>query len=203
MPANDQTPVQQTPVEQAPAQQSPTPEQTLAILRVLWGVLLVGQLLLIGVAAMVINSNSDSAIKPELTLKLFGLNAGLLVVNVILGTFIRSQIYKRSWRGHVVSPLGYFTGNVVMLALLEMVIFFGILVSILSKSFMPSILPAVLAMMVYGVNYPHGGPMFGKADPDSLNFIKTTPEAVTAADAANTTSAETDTEPDADLTTQK
>ena len=162
----------QPPDEKSLVEPTPTPQQTLAILRVLWGILLVGQLLLIGVAAMVVNSSPASAMNADMTLKLFGLNAGLLVFNVILGTFIRSQIYKRSWRGQVVAPLGYFTGNVVMLALLEMVIFFGILVSILSKSFMPSILPALLAMMVYGVNYPHGGPMFGESDPASLNVSR-------------------------------
>lgn len=156
--------------------QGPTPEQSLAILRVLWGILLAGQLLLVGIAAMVMHNSKAQAMDQDLTFKLFGINAGLLVVNIMLGTFIRSQVYKRSWRGDVVSPLGYFTGNVIVLALLEMVVFFAILISILSKSFWPSMLPAVLAMMVYGVNFPHGGPMFGKRDPDSLNFIKATPE---------------------------
>lgn len=162
--------------------QGPTPEQSLAILRVLWAILLVGQLLLIGIAAMVMHSSKAVAMDQDLTFKLFGFNAGLLVFNIILGTFVRSQIYKRCWRGDVVTPLGYFTANVVLLALLEMVVFFGILISILDKNFWPSLLPSVLAMMVYGVNFPHGGPMFGQADPSSINFVKPTSEAVSQSD---------------------
>lgn len=159
--------------------QGPTAPQTLAILRVLWGVLLLGQLLMIGIAAIVMRDSQSQQLAPDLVNKLFGFNAGLLVFNIILGTYLRSQIYKRCWRGNVISPLGYFTANVIMLALLEMVVFLGILVSILAKSFMPSLLPAILGMMVFAVNYPHGGPMFGNRDPSSLNFIKPTPEVIT------------------------
>lgn len=164
------------------ASNGPSPEQALAVLRVLWGILLVGQLLLIGIAGMVMQNSTAQAMDKDLTFKLFGFNAGLLVFNIMLGTFLRSQIYKRCWRGDVVSPLGYFTANMVMLGLLEMVIFFGILISILDKSFMPSILPSAMAMLVYGVNFPHGGPMFGGRDPASINFTQPSEEAIIASE---------------------
>src|SRR5690606_31951020 len=86
----------------------------------------------------------------------------------------------KCWQGGVITPMGHFTGNVIMFALPEMVVFLGILMAILSKAFWPSIAPAALAMLVYGVNYPHGGPMFGQADPASINVLKPTPEPVAA-----------------------
>lgn len=138
------------------------PARTLAVLRVLWTLLLVGQAILVSVAAIVMRSASKPMLDEDTAWQLFGATSIMLVVNVLLGSYLRNQIYKRHWQGHVVKPAGYFFGNIVMLAMLESVVMLGIVVSMLRLTFWPWLLPGGVALLVYLVNFPHGGPMFAR-----------------------------------------
>jgi hypothetical protein len=138
----------------------PDPRRTLAVLRVLWAMLLVGQLLLGVVGYYFMVHSKGQPISESLTWKLFGLNSALLVFNILLASFLRNQIYKRFWQGNIVAPSGYFIANVLMFGLLESVVILSVIIAILSKAFVPAIAPGVVALAVYLVNFPHGGPLF-------------------------------------------
>jgi len=139
------------------------PSRTLAVLRVIWAILLVGQFLLVGIAAMVMRSANKVLLEEEQAWQLFGCNSAMLVLNILLGSYLRNQIYKRHWQANVVKPTGYFLGNVLMLAMLESVVMLAIVISMLRLNFWPWIGPGAVALLVYLVNFPHGGPMFDPA----------------------------------------
>jgi hypothetical protein len=136
------------------------PARTLAVLRVLWAVLLIGQVVLVAIAAMIMHSATKQLIDEDSAWQVFAVTSVLMVFNILIGSYLRNQIYKRHWQGDIVKPAGYFFGNIVMFALLESVVLLSIVLCMLRLTFWPWMLPGLVTLMVYLVNFPHGGPMF-------------------------------------------
>lgn len=136
--------------------------------RVIWAVLLLGQIIFVGITAWFISNQSNPPADSNVVKMLTILTCVMLVTNTFMGVFIRSQIYKKNWQGQVVTPQGYFSGNLIMLASMEGVVLLGLVVCILAGSFWPAAVPTALAMAIYAVNFPHGGPMHGQAEPPSF-----------------------------------
>ena len=90
-----------------------------------------------------------------------------MVIVIPIGYILRTQIYKRGWRGPVITPGAYLTGNVVLLGICEGSSLFGLVVTFLNGSLWPTIIPSVIAMGVGAINFPNGlamqptGPLVG------------------------------------------
>lgn len=156
----DEQPVMNNDLEQEQDLPAMDPARTLAVLRVLWALLLLGQVVLVIIAAVIMRTAKNQLIDEESAWQVFGVTASMMVINILIGSYLRNQIYKRHWQSDVVKPAGYFFGNIVMLALLESVVMLSIVLCILRLSFWPWMLPGLVTLGVYLVNFPHGGPMF-------------------------------------------
>ncbi len=138
-----------------------SPKQILRTLRTIWLALLLGQIALFIVVAVVITNGGVQigSANDQLVQRLFYLSLAMLLVFVPVGYLLRTTIYKKNWHGDVITPRGYFTGNLLLLALCEGVALFALVVTLLSGTFGLTLLPAVAAMAVQVVNIPTGRPM--------------------------------------------
>lgn len=131
---------------------------TLMILRVIWVVLVVGQVCF---GAVVIFSvlNPHTAGQTQLRGQMMAIATGVLIGAVGLGYFIRNQSYKKHWQGHAVTPAGFFQGNLILLAALEGSSFVTLVFVMTSGQVFPMVLPAVASLAVQCANFPTGAPM--------------------------------------------
>ena len=83
----------------------------------------------------------------------------LLVVAVLVGFFLRNQIYKQHWRGSSVTPAGYVTGNLVFFGIIEGPGVVAAVLLMVGSSLLPTLLPLLISWVILLVNYPTGGPM--------------------------------------------
>ncbi len=148
-----------------PPPQTPTPAQALLTTRILWAALLAGQLVFLAVIAVMMSQGSLKPVEPQLTMTLFAVALGAIILAIPLGYFLRGQIYKKHWRENIVEPRGYVTGNLVLLALCEGPAMLALVACLLSASFWPALLPALLAMGIQILNFPHGQPMLSSFTP--------------------------------------
>jgi len=137
---------------------------TLLIVRIIWLALLVGQ---IGFGAVVyyqvrVGQAGDQV---QLSGQMLAIASGILIGAIGLGYYARNQSYKKHWRGSVVTPAGFFQGNLILLALLEVSSFVTLVFVMVTGQVFPMILPAVASLAVQCVNYPSGLPML-EAPPD-------------------------------------
>ena len=86
--------------------------------------------------------------------------AGLVLVCIPIGYYIRMQLYKRNWQGDIITPKGYFTGNLILLALCEGPALMGLVLVMLAGEFWPWIIPTLVAMGAQIINFPNGRPMY-------------------------------------------
>ncbi len=131
---------------------------TLLILRVIWGVLIMGQ---VSFGAVVIFSmlNPEAAGETQLRGQMLAIAVGVLIGAVGLGYFVRNQSYKKHWQGHAVTPAGFFQGNLILLAALEGSSFLTLVFVMISGQVFPMVLPAVASLAVQCANFPTGAPM--------------------------------------------
>lgn len=153
-----------------------TPSLALRNLRIIWAALLGGQIVFLMVIAVLAAQGTAGTGAPgggggaaSVVVILGFVAAGLLVSGVIIGLFIRNQIYKANWQGDVVTPAGYFQGNLVFLALLEGVAMVGLVAALLAGTLMtPAIIPSVIAMGIQVINFPNGRPMMSPSQTGSF-----------------------------------
>ncbi len=142
---------------------------TLLIVRVIWIALVLTQLGFGSVVvATVLSAGGDASGggaatsgggQSQLSGQMLAIGVGVLIGAVGMGYFIRNQSYKKHWQGHAVTPPGYFQGNLVLLALLEMASFVVLVFVLISGKLFPVVLPAVASLAVQCVNFPVGTPM--------------------------------------------
>ena len=131
---------------------------TLLIVRVIWIMLVLGQVGFGAVVVLTVMSASGSG-QGHLKSQMLAIGAGVLIGAVGLGYFARNQAYKKHWQGHAVTPAGYFQGNLILLALLEMASFLSLVFVMISGELFPVVLPALGSLVVQCVNFPSGAPM--------------------------------------------
>ncbi len=134
---------------------------TLTRLRIIWTALLLGPFLLFGILiiGMAPAAPAAPATDPALISLLHYISIGMAATLLPAGYFIRLQTYKKHWVMNAVTPQGYVTGNLILLAICETIAMFTIIVTHLAGVLMPFILPAVVASMTHLINWPTGGPM--------------------------------------------
>lgn len=137
---------------------SQTPHRTLLVLRLFWAASLVTQVIL---AIILINvfSTDQRLVNPRVGQVLVYIAAAALLVAVPVGYFIRNQIYKAHWREHAISPAGYFTGNLVLLGMMETISVVAIVFAFVDGRALPAMYVAGAAILVQLINFPTGRPM--------------------------------------------
>lgn len=141
---------------------------TLMILRVIWMVLVVGQISF-GAVAILMTMNAETTGQTHLRGQMLAIATGVFIGAVGLGYFVRNQSYKKHWQEHAVTPPGFFQGNLLLFAALEGASFLTIVFVMLSGQVFPMILPAVASLAVQCANFPSGLPM----EPALPDFPKT------------------------------
>lgn len=136
------------------------PKQALLNLRIVWGVLLLGVITFMFVVIIILAGGNGPTPDPQASAIIFIVSLAMLATTVPIGYFVRMQVYKRSWRGEVISPAGYTVGNIIVLACCEGPAFFSLIVVMINGSFWPAIIPAVIAMAIMVINFPNGRAMF-------------------------------------------
>lgn len=131
---------------------------TLLIVRVIWFMLVLGQVGFGAVVVWVVQTGGGGD-QGDLKHQMLAIGAGALIGAIVLGYFVRNQSYKQHWVGHAVTPAGFFQGNLVLLGLLEMASFLSLVFVMLSGVLFPVVLPAVASLAVQCANFPSGGPM--------------------------------------------
>jgi F0F1-type ATP synthase membrane subunit c/vacuolar-type H+-ATPase subunit K len=132
------------------------PKQTLLVTRIVWAAMIAGQMLFMIVIPFIWPDEPKQTQSPDIMLMLPFV---MLVVMVPVGYFIRMQVYKANWREDIVAPGGYFTGNLILLAMCEAVAFMGLVNVQLRGELFPALIPTILALMVQIVNFPNGRAM--------------------------------------------
>ena len=135
------------------------PQIQLRSLRFIWGALLGGQILFASFALWLVQSRSADApslLPREISDMLFYINLFMLVILVPTAYSVRNQIYKRNWVGQAITPDGYFIGNLVLFMICEAISVKGLVVSVITATAWPTLLPALGAWVVLCVNFPTG-----------------------------------------------
>jgi hypothetical protein len=81
------------------------------------------------------------------------------VLGLPIALFARNQIYKRHWVGDVVSTQGYLQANLVFLAICEGLAFLAMVFMMIDAMVWPHIVPMLVVMGLFVVNFPTGAPM--------------------------------------------
>lgn len=141
----------------------PTPNDanrrgTLIVVRIIWLALLVGQLGFGGVVYYQVRVG-QAGDQTQLGGQMLAIASGILIGAIGLGYFARNQSYKKHWLGNCVAPPGYFQGNLILLALLEISSFVTLVFVMVTGQVFPMILPAVASLAVQCVNFPSELPM--------------------------------------------
>lgn len=132
--------------------------QRLLVARILWASLLAGEVAFAAIV-IVLLANGNLAPQAPQSAGLFTVVAACMLVTCVpLGYFLRGQIYKRGWRGHVIEPPAYMSGNLVLWAMCEGVAMFG-LTALLVTGGWAALGVAVVAAGVQVINYPNGKPL--------------------------------------------
>ena len=139
------------------------PKQMLLVTRIVWAAMLAGQVLFMIVIPFIQPTEPTENAAPQALLLL---SFAMLVVLVPVGYYVRMQAYKANWRENIVTPGGYFVGNIILLAMCEGVAFMGLVNVHLRGELFPALIPTILALMVQIINFPNGRAM----QPDPLDL---------------------------------
>ena len=137
-----------------------SPKTALLNVRIVWGALLFGVIAFMFVVIFLLAGDQQPPLEPQTSTIMFIVSLVMLATTVPVGYFVRMQVYKRSWQGDVISPAGYTTGNIILLACCEGPAFFALILVLMNGSFWPAIIPAAIAMGIMVINFPNGRAMF-------------------------------------------
>jgi len=138
---------------------------TVLTLRILWAALLMGQVVFFTAVLMVLMRGSGApAVGAKVIEMMLMICTVMLIAALVGGYHLRMQIYKAYWQADAVTPRGYFVGNLLLLAMLEGVSMFGLVIVLLGGALLPAIGPSVVAVASQLVNFPTGRAMLRKSD---------------------------------------
>lgn len=135
-----------------------SPGQALLQTRLIWLILILGQIAF-GVVVLFLNGQRNTPANADLYPVLLYVSIGVFVSSVMMGYFLRNQIYKANWQEHAITPKGYFTGNLLLMAMLEGAAILPMATILITGNVLPTGAVALAALAVQAVNFPTGGPM--------------------------------------------
>ena len=130
-------------------------QQRLLPLRIIWGALLMGQVMFL-VVTLAIGKNMATPGPGQAELLLY-CAIGMLAVLVPMAYVVRAATYRKG-RGDdgLVAPAQYATGNIIFSAMCEGVGIAAITFGLLSQGRGPVLFVAAVALAVHVVNFPTG-----------------------------------------------
>jgi len=137
----------------------PVAEQpkSLLAMRIIWFVMLCGMALF---GAMILFLSKDfSEPDADMSRLFLIISGGTLFFGVPFGYLFRMQTYKKHWRDDAVTLGGYFTGNLMLWAIIEGATFVALTGCLTSQSLWPCLIPAIVGVLLLVVNFPTGRPM--------------------------------------------
>lgn len=144
------------------------PRQLLLQARIFWFAMVAGVTIMGAVFTFLILAEEHS---PEVTQSLesvapilFYVGIGLTGLALLLGPFLRGQIFKAGWVGDIVKPSSYFAGNIIAWALCEGAVLYGLIVCFVVGSLWPYVLPPAVAYIFLLLLWPNGRAMFPLRD---------------------------------------
>jgi len=132
--------------------------------RIVWAMILMSQIGS-GIVAIVFGLQAAMKASPELVRILTIVTGAMLLLEVPLGYLMRSQFYKKNWRGNVITPRGYMSGNIVLWAMLASVALSGAVTTLLAGSLGLPIGLAGIAILFMLINFPTGKPLAPATNP--------------------------------------
>jgi hypothetical protein len=139
------------------------PKHALWLTRIIWAAMIAGQVIFMVVVPVVWSRHATDGAATNV---LFVISMAMLLTLVPFGYFVRMQVYKANWRDKIVTPGGYVTGNLILLAACEGVAMVGLVHAMLSGTLFPAVIPTILALVVQIINFPNGRAM--QRDPFDL-----------------------------------
>ena len=137
-----------------------TRPRALLTTRIVWACLIAGQALFAaGIALLEARNALPGGGDARMHRTLFVISLVMAGVLIPLGYFLRLQTYKRYWQGDAIHPQGYYTGNLILLALCELVGIVSLLGVFITAQWWPYALGAGVALLVQLINWPTGLPM--------------------------------------------
>jgi len=155
------------PAETSPdttASDAPQPLEPLAALRqlrILWAALLLSNVFFAGIlagAGMSWQASEEASESPITLFAAIFLTLAMLTA-LPIAFWVRMQCYKRHWVENRVLPRGYLTGNIILLAMLDLLAIVSLIACVLSGRWFPMVAVALLALALHLLNFPHGKPM--------------------------------------------
>jgi len=142
------------------------PAQALKTMIIIWFALISGQVMFFVVILVVGQSGSGPATpSSDVGDLLHVISWVALATAAPVGYFVRNQTYKANWQDEVVTPGGYVTGNLLLLAMLEGAGMLALVGAFVSHNLWPNALPALFAVVVQAINFPTGRPMRPTTNP--------------------------------------
>ena len=127
-------------------------------MRIIWGALLMGQILFLAVIFYVIwpDANPATRLSDQSRKILLYAAAAMLVMAIPIGYFIRSIAYRnRGPDGRIAWP-AYFTGNIILWGLSEGVSLAALVFMLLDQKPWPFLGIAIVAMANQAITFPTG-----------------------------------------------
>lgn len=135
-------------------------KRALTLLRVIWAVLLLEVVVLGAVVYLILIGGQQAGAPPAAAGDAYLIVSLVAVlVGAAVGYFLRMQAYKQHWVGNRIEKPGYFTGNLLLFALIEIGAIAAIVCAYLAGGVGRELLPLVLSLILLALNFPNGRPM--------------------------------------------
>jgi len=153
------------------AMSAPDPiRASLLRLRIIWAGILIGPIIF---AVIVMTKLGSASASPDVIQMMTIISVAMLLVHLLIGYFLRGQIYKKNWVTDSITPQGYTAGNIILLGLLEVAAFVGLVTTLLAGRFGLATAAGGVALLFILINFPTGKPLEPALNPyQSLNGKK-------------------------------
>jgi len=132
----------------------------LASARIIWGALLMGEIMFLAVIMLVLwpNARPEQRLSDDILRYYLYAGLGMLVGVIAMGYILRSIIAKAGPDG-LIDGGRYVTGNIILWALSEGAAMFGLVGMMLDQKPWPFLAIVIVAMANQAINFPTGGGM--------------------------------------------
>ena len=135
-------------------------EGRLLTARIIWGAMLMGELIFMAVIMLVIwpDSSPEQRMSDEMRGIFVSVGLAMLLSAVAMGYIVRSRIAVPGPDG-LIEGGRYFTGNLILWAACEGAAMFGLVAMLLDQKLWPFLGIVIVAMAVQAINFPTGSGM--------------------------------------------
>ena len=142
----------------SPSPMPTDPKKALMTIRIIWGALING-LVVLTVVITVVNASGPVTEDAQIGGMVAGAAGLLLLLGAPIGLFLRGQAFKRHWKNDAVTPEGYSQGCLMAWAPIEAASTVGLVAVLLGGSLWPFGLPTAAGIGLLLALWPNGKAM--------------------------------------------